>query len=513
MSTTPAALPTAPPSQTVADLGVLVKRKYPEYADLDDAEVGRRVKAKYPEYADFTDIPNAGQQMRAGVLNKAEAGMTQATQAPTMTSSGNEPGIPYFITHGISDIANGIGAMAQGGGPNIARGASGVLRGASQVAAPAAGYSVLAAPVATGIGALAGGTADYLTQKVLQQAGVAPEYQQLAGDVAGLGGGIAAGAGASRLAGDISKNFPGLANNKGRIGRELIQAVPGGRHAVKAYDLAKGVPEPAPTASIPPVKYNPKPKETGPQANIPPVSYPAKPPVEPAPKPAAIPPVKYNKAAPASKPAAPIPPVKYNPFNSSGEAPSPSAPIASSRAETPAEVVASFAQRQGLTSEQIKSLTPDQFNELASKITKYHKQQQTQSEVARILKTKNGTTSEAPSAPTPPPSGPVLQPGQSAHQSHQTLSTVDTAIGNKREVLASYFQANGISPEAAASIPHAERNMHLKAAYEHGKSNNMPVPQRGYKPFDPSNTDTWDQAVQLLRQRAATAPLTPPPSQ
>src|SRR5262249_2992196 len=47
--------------QTVVDLGRLVKGKYPEYADMDDAEVGRRVKAKYPEYSDFVDIESPKQ--------------------------------------------------------------------------------------------------------------------------------------------------------------------------------------------------------------------------------------------------------------------------------------------------------------------------------------------------------------------------------------------------------------------------------------------------------------------
>lgn len=42
--------------KTIADLGKLVKRKYPEYDDLSDEEVGRLIKKKYPDqYADYAD--------------------------------------------------------------------------------------------------------------------------------------------------------------------------------------------------------------------------------------------------------------------------------------------------------------------------------------------------------------------------------------------------------------------------------------------------------------------------
>src|SRR5262245_38388552 len=45
----------------VAELGRLVKKKYPQYANIDDAELGRRVRAKYPAYANFTDVAPARQ--------------------------------------------------------------------------------------------------------------------------------------------------------------------------------------------------------------------------------------------------------------------------------------------------------------------------------------------------------------------------------------------------------------------------------------------------------------------
>ena len=44
-------------TQTVEDLGKLVKTKHPQYAGLSDVEVGQKTKAKYPQYSQFMDMP------------------------------------------------------------------------------------------------------------------------------------------------------------------------------------------------------------------------------------------------------------------------------------------------------------------------------------------------------------------------------------------------------------------------------------------------------------------------
>lgn len=44
-------------TQTVEDLGKLVKSKHPQYAGLSDIEVGQKTKAKYPQYSQFMDMP------------------------------------------------------------------------------------------------------------------------------------------------------------------------------------------------------------------------------------------------------------------------------------------------------------------------------------------------------------------------------------------------------------------------------------------------------------------------
>jgi hypothetical protein len=45
-------------TQTINDLGRLVKSKYPgQYDDLNDDELGRKIKAKFPgSYDDFSDV-------------------------------------------------------------------------------------------------------------------------------------------------------------------------------------------------------------------------------------------------------------------------------------------------------------------------------------------------------------------------------------------------------------------------------------------------------------------------
>lgn len=45
---------------TVLELGQRVKAKYPgQYDDIPDVDLGRKVKAKHPEYSDFVDVPGA----------------------------------------------------------------------------------------------------------------------------------------------------------------------------------------------------------------------------------------------------------------------------------------------------------------------------------------------------------------------------------------------------------------------------------------------------------------------
>lgn len=73
--------------QTVTDLGRLVKAKYPEYADMDDADLGRRIKGKYPEYSDFEDSPVAAAPIPAPAKPANPAVSTSARKG--LLSPGN----------------------------------------------------------------------------------------------------------------------------------------------------------------------------------------------------------------------------------------------------------------------------------------------------------------------------------------------------------------------------------------------------------------------------------------
>lgn len=87
----------------VAELGRLVKAKYPEYASMDDAEVGRRVRAKYPEYRNFTDTKKP-----APLKGEVHFGSQDLAPFNPMATPGVEiqskhvPGAAY----GTQDVAN-----------------------------------------------------------------------------------------------------------------------------------------------------------------------------------------------------------------------------------------------------------------------------------------------------------------------------------------------------------------------------------------------------------------------
>lgn len=94
-------------SPTVADLGRLVKRKYPSYANIPDADLGRRVKAKYPAYARFTDIAVPPQAAPIRMLpshapeapRRAIASLRSTPEAPPAAVAG--PGSPPEFVRGF----------------------------------------------------------------------------------------------------------------------------------------------------------------------------------------------------------------------------------------------------------------------------------------------------------------------------------------------------------------------------------------------------------------------------
>lgn len=101
---------------TVADLGKLLKQKYPgPYDSMDDAEAGRRLKAKYPdsEYAKFEDLP---------------VGMLGALPGPALYSGARVEEVDAPSTaKAIADVT--LGGVGRGVG-GVVEGTGGVLRAA-----------------------------------------------------------------------------------------------------------------------------------------------------------------------------------------------------------------------------------------------------------------------------------------------------------------------------------------------------------------------------------------------
>ena len=137
--------------------------------------------------------PRTGQQSTV-------AGDLEAAGQP----QGNAPTLNDLVTGPIQGIANIHEGLAQATRPSPrdkAAGDSRVIGGALQVASPTLPGAAAAAPVATALGLGIGTAAQTGTEAGLKAAGVPEEYAKLAGDVAGLGTGIAAGHGIGRFKG------------------------------------------------------------------------------------------------------------------------------------------------------------------------------------------------------------------------------------------------------------------------------------------------------------------------
>lgn len=99
---------------TPADLGALVKQKYPQYAHMNDAAVGRLVATKYPSYRNF---------LAGGMA--ASHDMTGAGPAP---APWHEPALVAQLPN-IGGIAGGIGGGVVGSGVPVAGTAIGAVGG------------------------------------------------------------------------------------------------------------------------------------------------------------------------------------------------------------------------------------------------------------------------------------------------------------------------------------------------------------------------------------------------
>lgn len=179
--------------------------------------------------------------------------------------------------------------------------------GLDELSGASLGTGLLAAPLATGVGMVAG--------PVVQTGAAALGLGPVASTVAGMGAGAIAGgatAGMRGLASGASSAESGGLPQLSRVARFGAHLVPGGRTMVRAYDaLSDMVQSPTKvTAPPPPIRWSPPPPEPvrypapplqghSLQTEVPPVQYP-------------VPPIKWPQQ-PAPAKTNPVPPVRWNP--------------------------------------------------------------------------------------------------------------------------------------------------------------------------------------------------------
>ena len=157
--------------RNVADLGRLVKSKYPAYRNIPDADLGRRVKAKYPAYSGFLDLPET-----TAALDTVPSHVPQdaRTAAAAVRLAQEEP-VPALDTAAFEKASYEALTPAQRAVLQFASGAARALPSleervedkfpppqnlaeeAASVAGGVGGFSAVAIPVAAATGGLGAG--------------------------------------------------------------------------------------------------------------------------------------------------------------------------------------------------------------------------------------------------------------------------------------------------------------------------------------------------------------------
>jgi hypothetical protein len=220
-----------------------IKAKYPEYADMPDADLEQKVLAKYPEYG---DMPRTQTQPQQSPLDQMNAMLSQRGLPPVKQPGQAVPqglqGKPTFSDRllasdnpGVSEGANlaealggyvkagpgeAIGGIVDAARGNVSRGIHRSIAGAGTTLAPTLPLTAPAAPLATAIGMAGGAAGARVASSGATALGASPEQAEVAGDI----GGIAGGYGASLLQGAV----------RGAISRGLLL----GRTPTGAYESA-----------------------------------------------------------------------------------------------------------------------------------------------------------------------------------------------------------------------------------------------------------------------------------
>lgn len=206
---------------TVADLGKLVKQKYPQYGEMEDAALGRLVKTKFPQYRNFDDmIGSSGDEEYVRRRGGAEAlggkPAQAAKPAPTAAALEEERRVAEsplgpealerfrrqlpkeqqarLAKQGTGGYSTGLGPIVEGGTQALTgvtqlpsrpwKAGTNILQGAFEAASVAAPSLAKAAPKAFAAAIPESIAAHYLTERGLESAGVGEEPREFAAEIA-----------------------------------------------------------------------------------------------------------------------------------------------------------------------------------------------------------------------------------------------------------------------------------------------------------------------------------------
>ena len=177
-------------TQTIQDLGKLVKSKYPgSYDSIDDAELGRKVKTKYPgSYDQFIEPQKATSSAPQSTLSKWKGAIYDPT---------------------IGSIGQGARDLFQEG--SRMKGAHEIISGAEKAAIPVGVAALAMNPEVTIPAAAIGAGGEYVAKHLAKGFGAGEDAQNLTGDIAGIAGGYAGGmAGEAIPPGMASRVIPAM---------------------------------------------------------------------------------------------------------------------------------------------------------------------------------------------------------------------------------------------------------------------------------------------------------------
>lgn len=425
--------------------------------------------------------PDAGAQMTASALAKANAMMNSDIQMPVHPYGGAPmvavpqatpdgsilTRVSQIPGQGVVQAAQGVEQMAEPGMRAKAGGASKVIRGTGKMLAPAAVVALpeamIAAPAATTGGLALGGVAAPATEYELKAAGVPDEYSELAGDVAGLAGGavgaryaqpvVDATVNGAQAATNAARNAGQTAGNVARTVQPVVNSGP--------YNTVKNV-----AGMVPGVGYKVYAPMKGFQGLVNTVAK-------------LFPDVAAETAADTAATKLVSTRISTEPRVSQGFSVQSATDKMNTTPQQPTITLTSSVGKGTRTADVLDSETQAALGKLAHdnpealrSLTPTQKRQL----VTAVKQSDNAAVQNIIGAPQ-----------------HTAVNNVIDAVNNKVNNMVSYARANGIKP-ADITTPE-EQQAFVDATHAYGKANGMSVPKAGYRGVSPSTWQLFTSAM------------------